>query len=395
MSTWKPAELVMIAEKGLLVFIAAKIFAPLALATVSASSFAQASPSSAKQDATLRINQLQVVGTHNSYHSGLSSGEKAYLESRDRRTAEALDYSHPPLPQQLSAGIRQIELDIFPDPAGGRFADPIAKEGSVIVDPNPDHEMESPGFKVLHLQKVDQGSTCRTLIRCLNQVHDWSQQNPNRLPLFILIECKSYRSVTPTGETHFEAMTPALFDALDKEILSVFRLSEIVTPTQVRGSHANLLDAIKDTGWPTLVAARGKIFFLLDNRDLAATYEQGHPSLQGRILFPNSVPETPDAAFVEMNDGPPEKIVQLVRQGYLVRTRADSDTMQARSNSTRRRDQAMSSGAQIVSTDYPPSEPARWTGYAVEFSRGHVARCNPENQPLGCKDDLLEPVQNP
>jgi len=51
------------------------------------------------------------------------------------------------------------------------------------------------------------------------------------------------------------------------------------------------------------------------------------------------------------------RIQELVKAGFLVRTRADSDTAEARANDTRSRDQALASGAQFISTDYP--EPNR------------------------------------
>jgi hypothetical protein len=45
----------------------------------------------------------------------------------------------------------------------------------------------------------------------------------------------------------------------------------------------------------------------------------------------------------------------------------------------------MASGAQILSTDYPASEPARWEGhYSVALPGDAVARCNPVNWPAGC-----------
>ncbi len=53
-----------------------------------------------------------------------------------------------------------------------------------------------------------------------------------------------------------------------------------------------------------------------------------------------------------------------------------------------------SSGAQIISTDYPPSEPSPWTPYVVAFPDGLIARCNPLNKPANCKDRLLEQSSN-
>jgi uncharacterized NAD(P)/FAD-binding protein YdhS len=88
----------------------------------------------------------------------------------------------------------------------------------------------------------------------------------------------------------------------------------------------------------------------------------GHPSLRGRVLFTNAELGEADAAFIERNDGPPAEITALVRKGHLVRTRTDADTQEARTNDTRRRDTMLASGAQILSTDCPVAEAARWPG---------------------------------
>jgi len=123
----------------------------------------------------------------------------------------------------------------------------------------------------------------------------------------------------------------------------------------------------------------------MDQRKVRPIYLAGHPSLRGRVLFTNSEPGDPDAAFVELNDGPASEISDLVRKGYLVRTRTDADTKEARTNSTTRRDAMIASGAQILSTDYPSNEPARWPGhYQVKLPSGTVARCNPVNTSAEC-----------
>ena len=53
--------------------------------------------------------------------------------------------------------------------------------------------------------------------------------------------------------------------------------------------------------------------------------------------------------------------------GYVVRTRADADTVEARSGDTTPRDAALASGAQWVSTDYPVPDPD-FGSYFVGFS---------------------------
>ena len=61
-----------------------------------------------------------------------------------------------------------------------------------------------------------------------------------------------------------------------------------------------------------------------------------------------------------------------MRRGYVVRTRADADTREARANDPGRARAALASGAQWVSTDYPaPGIAARFGAtYAVRLPNG-------------------------
>ena len=73
----------------------------------------------------------------------------------------------------------------------------------------------------------------------------------------------------------------------------------------------------------------------------------------------------------------------------LVRTRADADTVQARSNDTTMRDAALAGGAQFVSTDYEVPDP-RFGPYVVRIPGGTPARCNPVTAPPGCRSTDVE-----
>ena len=353
--------------------------------------------SQAAQDKTVHINQIQVIGSHNSYHAGFAPSERKYLEMNHPKTLRALDYHHAPLVDQLNGGVRQIEIDVFNDPQGGKFAHPaivkMVADAKLPADPDfdPNHEMDKPGFKVMHVQDLDERSTCHTFVLCLNAVRDWSKQHPNHLPIFILVETKEGTPQEMPNAPRADVFTPAIFDALDAEIRSVFKPGEIITPDEVRGNAPTLNAAIRNNGWPTLAKARGRVIFLLDQAHAGPVYAEGHPSLKGRLIFTNAVAGAPDAAFIEQNDGTKEAIDDLVKQGYLVRTRTDEGTEQARTNDRTRLDRALSSGAQMLSTDYPPSEPSQWTSFVVALPDGLVARCNPVNKPAGCVDSLLEP----
>jgi hypothetical protein len=350
----------------------------------------------------LRLNQIQVIGTHNSYHAGLAPGEAKLLEQKNPKLYQALEYRHRPLDEQLSSGVRQIELDIYADTVGGRYAHPMGPDSVAAAglpkDPDFDPEglMSKPGFKVMHVQDLDYRSTCQQLIACLNIVRAWSHAHPDHVPIFILLETKQADLPPQYHARSPEKFTSSTFDALDAEIRSVFRPSEMITPDRVRGKHATLEEAVLRNEWPTLAAARGKVIFLMDQRPVGPVYLEGHASLRGRLIFTNAEPGQPDCAFTEENDGTQEVIAALVRKGYLVRTRTDADTKQARSNDTSRREIALASGAQLLSTDYPLSEPSQWTSYAVGLPDGAIARCNPVNSPPACSNQALtapRPVQ--
>jgi hypothetical protein len=373
----------------------------VAVATVLALA-APACAAAASDDDSVRINEIQMIGTHNSYHAGLTPGVATLLQQKAPVVFAGLDYQHPDLAAQLSSGVRQVELDIYADAAGGRYAQPkgplLVTAAGLPADPDPDPQnlMLKPGFKVMHIQDIDYVSNCQPFVACLARIRAWSKAHPRHAPIFILIETKQDVPKAPIPLTEPEKFTPAVFDALDAEIRSVFKPNEMIVPDQVRGHFTTLEAAVKAKRWPTLGQARGKVVFLMDQRAVGPVYLDGHPSLKGRVIFTNAEPGQPDAAFTEQNDGTPDAIDTLVRQGYLVRTRTDSDTKEARTNDTSRRDLVMASGAQFLSTDYPPAEPAKWPGgYAVRFAGAAPVRCNPVLRPVRCRDEGLDQAGPP
>jgi hypothetical protein len=344
----------------------------------------------------VRLNEIQTVGSHNSYHLEAPPEEHEIRKAIDSR-AYQLEYEHLPLPQQFSdQKVRQIELDVFADDQGGKYANPIIR-GAAGLGPYDEPAMQEPGIKVLHIQDIDYHSNCVTLIICLEQIKAWSDTHLGHIPITVLIELKD--EPVPNDTVPFvtpEPWTPARMQALDAEIRSVFGEEEILTPDDVRGSFPTLEEAILTDGWPTLAEVKDKVLFLMDNSGGYRTdYLQGNPNLEGRVLFTNSEPGQPDAAFVKRNDPLTDTdIPQLVADGYVVRTRADGDTEEARSGDTTKRDAAFASGGHWVSTDYPvPGMAERFgTDYEASLPSGTVARCNPVNAPPECVDAELEDI---
>ena len=208
-------------------------------------------------NAAVKINQIQVIGTHNSYHAGLAPGEAKLLLDKNPKLFRALEYQHRPLDRQLASGVRQIELDVYADSEGGRYAHPMGP-GAVAaagLPPDPPFDllgaMSKPGFKVMHVQDIDYRSTCQRLTTCLQIVRTWSQAHPRHIPIFILLETKQADLPPQYHARSPEKFTASTFDALDAEIRSVFAPKEMITPDQVRGKYPTLEQAVLHGRWPT------------------------------------------------------------------------------------------------------------------------------------------------
>lgn len=326
----------------------------------------------------LRINDVQVVGTHNSYHVEPTPAALQAITSVDPELAN-LAYTHPSLVEQLQGEhVHQLELDAFADPDGTLW-----------------RPLGTPGFKVFHMEQVDMSSNCELLVGCLRSIKRWSDHSPEHLPLFVLLQPND--DITLPGPPNPVPITTPVLDSLDAEIRSVFPARDLITPDDVRGDAATLEAAVLEGNWPHLDAARGKIVFLALG-DAHTQYVAGHPNLEGRVMFMASTPGQPDAAFVNIDDprGDAQATIQdLVRKGYLVRTRADDPVTTPSLGDITQRDAAFSSGAQIVSTDYPtPGSASRWNNstYDVRFPVTPTARCNPvRTTPRTCRPaDLSE-----
>ena len=338
-------------------------------------------------DDDVRLNEIQLLGSHNSYHRapeptillllGLGGAILPDVVGQLGSPA-ALDYTHAPLPTQLARGIRTFELDIYADPAGGRFSQPRLPQILGLQNPALPVGVDQPGFKVIHIADVDYISNCFTLQTCLAEIRDWSDSHPNHLPIVINLEMKGDGLPVPAG-LGFTPVLPfdaAQLDAVDQELVAALG-NRLLTPDEVRGSSPDLRTAITTVGWPTVAAARGQVLVFMDNADLRSTYLTGHPSLTGRAMFTSSGEGQPDGAILKLNEpGDGSEIARLVREGYIVRTRADGVDPSSPPTAAQR-DTAFASGAQIIHSDFPPGEPKWDSGYVASFGTKVSARCNP------------------
>ncbi|HET6325987.1 MAG TPA: Ca2+-dependent phosphoinositide-specific phospholipase C [Planctomycetaceae bacterium] len=314
-----------------------------------APTFAAGSPAAVEQ---VRINQLQFIGTHNSYH--------VRDPAKPNKNFPDWSYSHAPLDVQLEHGVRSFELDL---------------------------QYRKGEFLVFHVAILDEGSTCHTLKEGLETVRKWSDAHPRHLPISFLFELKQEG---PTLDPTIKVPDSAALDQLDGILRSVFPPERTITPDDVRGSAATLREAVLKSDWPRLESARGKVFYILhDEKKERELYTRDHPSLRGRVMFVRSSENREDAATLVMDSPHDPNIPRLVKAGYFIRTRADSGLKTKGHGPMARRDAAFDSGAQIVSTDYPNGEAQPTTGFVVEFPQAAPGRVNPINGPEGLRGQTI------
>lgn len=345
----------------------------------------------------LRLNQMQVLATHNSYHPYPAPEPTATLARQKLGSAVVIvDYRHSTLEQQLDIGVRSFELDVWSDPQGGNYARrPMLS--TIGADPETGvPELEEPGLKVLHIAQIDAESTCWSFVECLQQLKRWSDQHPQHAPIMVMIEIKDIDFFGTADYVPVTAWTAAEYDNLDAEIRSVLPPDKLITPDDVQGGYSTLEGAVLAKAWPTLAESRGKFLFTscncLSGDRQRKDYIRADGSLKDRVLFPSSRPGNPDAAFILLDDPKASfnEIQELVTAGYIVRTRADSNTKEARANDHTTQDAAFASGAQFVSTDYEVPDVTVNPDYQVAVPGGSPARCNPISAPSSCASADIE-----
>ncbi|GEN73958.1 phosphatidylinositol-specific phospholipase C domain-containing protein [Chryseobacterium lathyri] len=364
----------------------------------------------------IRINQIQVLGTHNSYaepvdpkvldlaapiiknlmakySSGMSSEQKAKFQEyhpNGMDFTEALNYNHPGFTEQLNANLRGLELDVYYDPDGNRFNHPasyrvLQEKGVKDLAPHNTKDLDQPGFKLLHMADIDFRSHYPTLKDALKELRKWSDQHPQHTTLFIMVEAKDSGFPIFPNSTQVLPFTQKAYDDLDQEILQYLGKDKIITPKEVQGKFPTLREAVVHNNWPKAEDSRGKFIFMLLPGSAGTQSTKNSPylidgSLEKRLMFMESEPEDSFAAFILKDNAivRQQDIQALVKQGFMVRTRADIETYEAKVNDLTRSKAAFSSGAQVVSTDF--------------FRPGNVYGTSYFVKPPQDKDYILNPI---
>lgn len=279
----------------------------------------------------LRYNELQVVATHNSYNLAPTWLQTEVIRLVEPGEADALQYAHATLTEQLDAGIRSFELDARWD--GERFWS-------------------------VHVPLVGNRATAPDLALGLEEIALWSARHPDHLPISIMVEVKSDYTYLDPRLRDFDAVAADALDALVAEQLG----ERLFSPDDLGGA------------WPTVGELRDRVLLYFGNDEgVRELYLEGHPELAGRSLFTSSKTGAADARFAIVDDPRDPLVAGLLDDGVIVRTRADADL----ATGAEGRDAALASGSHIISTDFPPSAPQEGTGYEVAFPGGTLVRAVP------------------
>ena len=331
-----------------------------------------------KANKKVKLNDIQVIGSHNSYKIGIEKPLRDYLIQKNPQI-QSLEYEHIPLTEQLNLGLRGLELDVFYDPKGGYYSNPkgldiVLASGNTPLPFDEEEKLKEPGLKIFHVQEIDFRSHNLLFKDALLELKKWSEANSGHTPIIVTMNTKDGEVPQTRKPLPF---TPDALQSIDQEIREVFNEEKLLTPDFVRGDFKTLEEALLAKGWPLLSEVQNRFLFVLDEGDEKAdAYLSKFPNLENAILFLNKEEGNPAAAFRIVNDPIKnfDKIKELVSLGYLVRTRADSDTKEARNNDYSRFEKAKSSGAQIITTDYYIPSKLFKSDYKILFENGKYER---------------------
>lgn len=338
---------------------------------------------------SLKMNQLQYLSSHNSYRKRTDKDIYSFVKELMETIPlpfdlEDWEYDHIDIYSQMQKyGIRHVELDIYGDKNGGRFYNRL---GYKFVDKDTASHIDAlkePGLKVIHIPDLDFNTNYYTFIDALKDIKRWSNDYPDHLPIYVMIETKTETVGDAVSFLSFVKSEPwdeENIAAIENEILQVFTRDQIIAPDDIRKGQATLREAVLQDGWLTIGEARGKIMFMFDGEDFSKIYKGDQLSLEGKLIFTNANENDADAAFVKVNDPFDPRIPALVKQGFLVRSMIGG-VKEAKSGSYAKWEAGKAAGVQFLSTDYyRPDEKAGvvtgWTDFHVGLENNSY-RINP------------------
>jgi hypothetical protein len=270
----------------------------------------------------LRLNQIQMLATHNSYKkTGVPLGRLFVgLGTNDFNEAKALKYGYQTITNQLSLGIRSMEFDL---------------------------RLRKTNFELNHVPLVDNSSVAPNFKLALEEIKMFSSNHPNHMPIVIIMEIKDDWMILDHALQKIETRHLITLNDLIKDTLE----DHLFVPNDMIEPNLSLKASIDLNGWPKINTLLGKVIFVLHPGSFTDLYHQIDETLETLPMFIGLYHNQIDrdyASFVVHNTPDVLLIQQMVAQNLIVRTRMDSDLVFLET----RFQNAIESGAQILTTDF-------------------------------------------
>jgi hypothetical protein len=323
---------------------------------------------------SLRLNQIKVLGSHNSYKQRLP--DAVYQAAAARGIdSKALRYGHPALAAQLDLGLRQLELDVLSDAVTAqqhRLAEPLAEKwlGRPLLSSAERSKYQQTGLKTLHLPDIDFASHCPLFADCLLALRHWSDTHTAHSPVFVLMNVKERGAFGANGGGFQPAQWDAeLYRMLDRQILQVLGAEKLLRPADVQKPGLSLRDSVRQHGWPSVSRTSGQFIVIFDGDTTQARSYQAAVAAREQVLFASTGIDDPQAAILVLNQPVAQQaqIHSAVAAGFIVRTRSDEPL----NADATRFNSALQSNAQIISTDFYHGAPQGIA--ALQYTPAQVA----------------------
>lgn len=303
----------------------------------------------AELETGIKFNELAFIGTHNSYQKQSAPVMNKLYSQLSELTfgfikANQGEFENQTLTQQFNCGIRNLEIDI----------ETFERNGEI-------------SFTCIHTPNLDMGTTCYDFELALKEIVMWSDNNPDHLPITVIIEPKQI--FLPLEDMEFFNMDYV------KEFEDMLRKTlgdKLFTPSDMLRDYSSFGEMRAADDWCEVKNMLGKVLILLHDTGVTEDYIDLDPSIRSQAMFPMLRPSDIDrdcASFLIINN--PEKIDDckvdvLNAANFIVRTRPD----EFNKINVKRLQTAIYSGAQIISTDYPPYDDLIPDSYFVTFENG-------------------------
>ena len=280
----------------------------------------------------VKLNEIAIIGTHNSYQRLATEETRFFMNIIENITFKkfglnTFDFEMDALTDQLEMGVRNVEIDI----------ETLDKDNKVE-------------FKVTHNSIFDNASSAYDFTKALQEIKMWSDNNPNHIPVIIIVEPKSF-VIEINGMKKFSLEYAQELDKIVENTLG----DSLLTPADMLRDYASFKEMRENDDWISLKEAQGKILVLLHDCDVTESYIALDETIKTQNMFPMLRYDDRNesyTSFILENDAwraSERKIENIDESNLIVRTRADVYP----EYSDERYEVIEDCGSQIITTDFP------------------------------------------